>query len=285
MKSAPWISYLFVLGSMSVQAQVLSDPEQKLRLVEQKLKLVEMLVNSPAAQATSVGREADTPALFERSQEMIRQARVAISAQRYDDARRVLDEALRNVSKPSGELGLAESIQKRHLQDFADQLAVYRPALVEMTKDPRIGSAATKLQTRIAILTDEARQLADAGRLGDANKKMAEAYKLAVEEISRLRAGQEVIMALKFDSPIEEFIYEQKRFQSNEILLSMMISEGRATSDNRKQLEVFLGQASTFRDQAGDLAHHNNHKSAVTVMEQANSQLNRALQLLGVPVF
>lgn len=289
MKSTPWLSLLLFLGSMGAHGQSLTDPEQKQRLTEQKLKLVEMLVNSPAAQATTVGREAETPALFERSKELIRQARVAISTQRYDEAGRVLDEALRNVAKAgnqaTGDLGLADSVQKRQFQDFADQLAVYRPALVDMGKDPRTGAAAKKLQARIDALTGEGRQLAEAGRLGDANKKMAEAYKLAVEEISRLRAGQEVVMALKFDSPIEEFIYEQKRFQSNEILISMMISEGRANADNRKQLEAFLVQASTLRDQAGERAHHNDHKPAVTLMEQANGQLNRALQLLGVPVF
>lgn len=288
-KNTPWFPLLIFLGSMGADAQTSNDSEQKQRLAEQKLKLVEMLVNSPAAQATSVGREAETPALFERSRELIKQARAAISGQRYDEAGQALDEALRQVSKansrPAGDLGLADSIQKKQYQDFTEQLAVYRPSLIEMSKDPRLGEAAKKLQGRLKALTDEGRQLADAGRLGDANRKMAEAYKLAVEEISRLRAGQEVVMSLKFDSPIEEFIYEQKRYQSNEILIGMMLSEGRASADTRQLLDAFLNQAGTLKEQAVGLAHHNDHKPAVTLMEQANGQLNRALQMLGVPVF
>jgi hypothetical protein len=278
-----------LLGTMGAQAQSSADPEQKQRLVEQKLKLVEMLVNSPAAQATSVGREAETPALFEKSRGLIKQAREAIGGQRYDEAAQVLDEALRNVSKANnriaGDAGLAESVQKKQFQDFGEQLSSYRLSLQDMSKDPRTGESARSVLGRIDALSDEGRKLANAGRLGDANKKMAEAYKVAVEEISRLRAGQEVVMSLKFASPMEEFIYEQKRYQSNEILVGMMISEGRAVGETRKLLDVFLNNAAGFKEEAGRLANLNDHKGAVAIMEKANTQLNRALQTMGVPVF
>lgn len=290
-KNNAWFPLFMLLGTMGAQAQAQSsaDPEQKQRLVEQKLKLVEMLVNSPAAQATSVGREAETPALFERSRGLIKQAREAISGQRFDEAAQVLDEALRNVSKANhriaGEVGLAESVQKKQFQDFSEQIASYQLSLQDMGKDPRNGEPARKVLARINALANEGQQLSKAGRLGDANKKMAEAYKIAVEEIARLRAGQEVVMSLKFDSPLEEFVYEQKRYQSNEILVSMMISEGRATGETRKLVDGLLNNAANLKEEAGQLSNHNDYKGAVTTMEKANGQLNRALQTMGVPVF
>ncbi|HXE38493.1 MAG TPA: hypothetical protein VN639_08450 [Azonexus sp.] len=288
-KNNAWFPLLMLLGAMGAQAQSSPDPEQKQRLVEQKLKLVEMLVNSPAAQATSVGREAETPALFERSRGLIKQAREAISGQRFDEAAQVLDEALRNVSKANhriaGEGGLAESVQKKQFQDFSEQIASYQLSLQDMGKDPRSGESARKVLARINALSNEGQQLSKAGRLGDANKKMAEAYKIAVEEIARLRAGQEVVMSLKFDSPLEEFVYEQKRYQSNEILVGMMISEGRAAGETRKLVDGFLNNAANLKEEAGRLSNHNDYKGAVTTMEKANGQLNRALQTMGVPVF
>lgn len=288
-KNNSWFPLFMLLGTMGAQAQSSTDPEQKQRLVEQKLKLVEMLVNSPAAQATSVGREAETPALFEKSRGLIKQAREAIGGQRYDEAAQVLDEALRNVSKANnriaGDAGLADSVQKKQFQDFGEQLSSYRLSLQDMSKDPRTGESARSVLGRIDALSDEGRKLANAGRLGDANKKMAEAYKIAVEEISRLRAGQEVVMSLKFASPMEEFVYEQKRYQSNEILVGMMISEGRAAGETRKLLDGFLNNAAGFKEEAGRLANLNDHKGAVAMMEKANAQLNRALQTMGVPVF
>lgn len=280
---------LLAAATTSVLAQPVADAEQKTRLIEQKLKLVEMLVNSPAAQATTVGKEAETPALINRSQNLIKEARLALADQRFDEATRVLDEALRNVSKASNRMGsdsgMADSAQKKQFRDYEEQLAAYRLSIQDMTKDQRVAPAARQLLARIDGLTDEGQKLANAGRVGDANKKMGEAYRLAVEEISKLRAGHEVVMSLKFDSPIEEYVYEQKRYQSSEIMVGMMISEGRADGERRKLVDGFLGEAVRLKDEAGRQANLNDHKAAVSSLEKAVAQLNRALQSMGVPVF
>lgn len=278
-----------LMVAASAFAQPVADAEQKTRLLEQKLKLVEMLVNSPAAQATSVGKEAETPALIQRSQSLIKEARLALAGQRFDEATQALDEALRNVSKASnrmaGEGGMADSAQKKQFSDYQEQLAAYRLSVQDMAKDPRISSAARQLLGRLDGLTEDGQKLANAGRIGDANKKMGEAYKLAVEEISKLRAGHEVVMSLKFDSPLEEYVYEQKRYQSSEIMVSMMVSEGKAEGGRRKLVDGFLGEALRLKDEASKLANLNDHKAAVSSMEKAVTQLNRALQAMGVPVF
>ena len=288
-KNSHLFTVLIFLFASGVQAQQRGELEEKKRLAEQKLKLVEMLVNSPAAQATSVSREAETPILFEKSRVLIKEARQAIADQRFDDATQVLDDALRNVSKAnnrsSSDLGLSESVQRKQYRDFEEQISNYRLSLKDMSKDPRHADAAKKLLARIEALNNEAHQLFNAGRLGDANKKLAEAYKIAVEEISRLRAGQEVVMSLKFDSPIEEFIYEQKRYQSNEILSTMMLSEGRATGEARKLVDAYISNAAALKDDANRLPNNHDYKGGVATMEKAINQLNRALQTMGVPVF
>lgn len=280
---------LACLASCNVQAQTNSDVEPGRRLVEQKLKLIEMLVNSPTAQASTVGREAEAPALIGASHQLLDQARAEIAAQRYDSATQILDEALRNISKANtrlaSEAGMAASAQTMQFHDLASQIETYRASLQDLSKDERKGELAKKLLASVDKLAGEGQKLFSAGRLGDANKKMADAYKLAVEEISRLRAGQEVIMSLKFDSPREEFAYEQKRFQSNEILVGMMIDEGRAEGDRRKLVDGFLAEALRLKNEAGQQARSNDHKTAVSTMEQAVAQMNRALQSMGIPVF
>ena len=92
-------------------------------------------------------------------------------------------------------------------------------------------------------------------------------------------------MSLKFDSPIEEFAYEQKRYQSNEILTSMMLGEGRAIGENRKLVDGYITNAAMLKEDANRLAHNNDYTGGVAVMEKAITQLNRALQTMGVPVF
>jgi hypothetical protein len=268
-------------------AQTAPDPEQQRRLAEQKLKLVEMLVNAPAAKAAAASKDAETASLIERGRSLLGSAREALAAQRYPEAGTALDEALRSVSKANSRNagGLSDSVQKQRLQDMSDQVATYRGSLVDILKNPKTGAEAQAALNRVDALADEAKRLATAGRLGDANKKMAESYKLAVEEISRLRAGEVVTMSLKFNSPAEEYAYEQKRFQSNEILVSMMIAEGRADGDKRRMVDGFVQEAGKLKSDAVSQAINNNHKEAVTAMEKAFTQLNRALQTMGVPAF
>lgn len=276
-----------VVLALPAAAQTAADPEHQRRLAEQKMRLVELLVNSPAAQAAGASKDAETAALIERGKGLLKNAREALAAQRYGDAGPALDEALRSVAKANSRNsgGLSDRVQKQRLQDMSEQVATYRGSLVDLAKSPKLGAAAQAALLRVDALAEEGRRLAAAGRLGDANKKMAESYKLAVEEISRLRAGEVVTMSLKFDSPIAEYAYEQKRFQSNEILVGMMIAEGRAEGDKRRMVDGFIHEAGRLKAGAVDHAINNNHTEAVTAMEKAFIQLSRALQAMGMPAF
>ncbi|MBI5790623.1 MAG: hypothetical protein HZA63_04015 [Rhodocyclales bacterium] len=273
--------------ALPVAAQTAADPEHQRRLAEQKLKLVEMLVNAPAAKAAAASKDGEVAALIERSRGLLDGAREALAAQRYPEAATALDEALRSVSKANSRNagGLSDSVQKQRLDDMAEQVATYRGSLVEISKGPKNGAEAQAALTRVDALAAEAKRLATAGRLGDANKKMAESYKLAVEEISRLRSGEVVTMSLKFNTPAEEFAYEQKRVQSNEILVNMMIAEGRADGEKRRMVDGFIQDAGRHKSDAAGHAMNNKHKEAVESMEKAFAQLNRALQTMGVPAF
>lgn len=279
--------WLCLALALPVGAQTAPDPEHQRRLAEQKLKLVEMLVNAPAAKAAAASGDVELAGLIERSRSLLGSAREALAAQRYPDAGAALDEALRNVTKAnkSNAGGLSDSVQKQRLQDMGDQVAAYRGSLVDMLKHPQKGAEAQAALTRVDGLAEEGKRLAAAGRLGDANKKMAESYKLAVEEISRLRAGEVVTLSLKFNSPAEEFAYEQKRVQSNEILVNMMIAEGRAEGEKRRMVDGFIQEAGRLKSDAAGHAMNSKHKEAVESMEKAFAQLNRALQTMGVPAF
>jgi hypothetical protein len=278
---------ILFMAARCAAAQNAPDSEQQRRLAEQKLKLVEMLVNSPKAKASSESTDAETAALVGRGRDLLKQAREALSAQRYADAAQALDEALQSVSKANSRNagGLSDSVQKQRLQEMSEQVASYRASLAELVKDKGGATTAKATLQRVDLLTEEGRKLAATGHLGEANKKMAEAYKLEVEEVSRLRAGQEVVISLKFETPADEYAYEQKRLQSNEILVGMMIGEGRAEGDKRRLVDGFLKEAAKLKEEAAGLAQSNRHKDAVAVMEKAGVQLNRALQSMGMPVF
>ncbi len=270
-------------------AQATPSEEQRRRLIEQKLRLVEMLVNSPAAKSSPYGRDAETPMLVEQGKELLAKARSAIDEGRLDDAAATLDDALKSASKASRRLssegGLTDSAQRKQLNDMREQVQTYRKAIEDLTRDPKLKPEAAKVLTEVDGLAAEADKLAAAGRLGEANKHMADAYKHAVQELSRLRAGQEVVLKLDFETPADEYAYEQKRFGSNQIMVDMMIGEGRAENGRRQLVDRFVGEGRRLKLEAEQQAEAGKYAEAVALMEQATKQLNRALQSMGVPVF
>lgn len=266
-----------------------AETNQKLILAQQKAKLVETLINAPAIRAAQESRNLEALALIEQSRQRLSQAGNAIDLARAEEAIEQLDEALRNISKASSLLTSdkpgAGSALRKQFDEHASQIESYRRTLQDMMNAPQTATAARQLIVRIDGMVAEGRKLFDNGQHVEANKRMAATYKLAVEEISRLRDGQEVVMRLQFASPREEFDYEQKRYYSNEILIGMMIREDRATGEARNQVDTYLQGANAIKSEASGRAKAGDYAAAVKEMEKANLQLNRALQMMGVPVF
>lgn len=276
-----------------IPMQALGDDrpnEQRRQLLEQKLRLVESLVNSPAARNSAYGREAETPGLLGKGRQLLEEAKTAIAADRFDRAEQALNEALRSITTASKRLtaesgGLADSALRDSLRDLGDQLASYRGPIADLTRDPKDGVAASELLAKVDAMVAESAKLEAFGRLSDANRRLAEAYKAAIEGLTRLRAGQTVVLGLKFDTPAAEYSYELRRFRSNEILIDMMLAERRADTEGARKVRELAGEGRKLRDIADAQAQGMNYKEAVASMEKAAEQLNRALQYLGVPVF
>lgn len=272
------------------QPPVESRPaDQRLQLIEQKVKLLEVLVNSPLAKGQTGSGDAEAVALLQRRRLLLDQARQALGAQQPDEAAKFLDEALARTSQAGrGAAGkgaeLSEAAVQASLANLGEQIATYRGTLQTMAREGSSAAARALLATVDGLSVEAAKLVAD-GRNVEANRKMTEAYRRVVEGLSRLQAGQTVTLSLKFDSPAEEYAYEERRFQSNEMMVGMMLDEGRASGDRRRMVEEFAGEAKRMRSDAAALAAAGNHAAAVTVMEKAVVQLNRALQTMGVPVF
>lgn len=265
-----------------------NDPSKRLQLAEQKARLVEALINTPAMKAAPENKNPEVATWAINSRLLLDQARSAISQQKAEEAIEKLDEALRSLSR-SGSMLTSDTnsaaLQRKQFEEHATQVESYRRTLQDMANNPQTANAARQTIVRLDQLSSEGRKLQESGKLDDANSRMASAYKLAVAEISRLRDGQEVVLRLNFATAREEFLYEQKRFHSNEILVGMMSKEERVSPETRQQVEGYFNAAVNLKNEANLKASTNDYPLAVKEMEKAIVQLNRALQIMGVPVF
>lgn len=259
-----------------------SNAEHK-RLIEQKIRLVETLVKAPANQG-----DGETPPLLAVWKTFLERIRVALAANQLDVAATEVDEALRKAIKashrPAGKADpQANQAQEAGFAALGGQVATFRTALEDLAKQG--SSDARAAVARIGELQADAAKAAEAGRWPDATRRLSDAYRLAIESVSRLRAGQTVTLSLNFGTPREEYDYETRRFDSTSLLVNMMIDDGRAAGERRNLIDGFSREGGRLRLAAGEQAQNGDYKAAIATMENAVGQLNRALQAMGVPAF
>lgn len=283
------LAAILLIGCLVAGQPAAAEPERQQPLAEQKLRLIDSLLASPAIMAAASGRQSEAAALVAASRRRLEQARGELQASRSDDAIRALDQALKDLAKAasliSGDPQAGAAASARQFQERAAAVASYRRAIEEMASAAATAAEARQLLARVDQLASEAHRRFTAGNTNEGLQGINEAYRLAVGEISRLRQGQEVILHLHFASPREEFDYEQRRYHSNEILIALLSREGPAGAEAPSQVESLLRRATEFKEAAAAKAAGNDYAAAVKDMENAGQQLNRALQLLGVPVF
>lgn len=246
-----------------------------------------MLVATQAAKASTADNKSSTERL-EKGKNALAIARNALNSNRLDEASQALDDALRTSSSkqqlPSATSLSTDALRHTH-QNLIEQVATYRAAIEDLIKQPKHGGEARKLIAHIDTKIAEAGKHTGAGDLTVANRLLSEAYQLAIAGLSRLRAGDEVVNSLNFSTPAEEYAYEIRRFESNKILVGIMIGDGKAEGAQRNMVSDLEARGVQLRIDAEALARKGEHKEAVLRMEMAIGQLNRALQIMGVPVF
>jgi len=178
------------------------------------------------------------------------------------------------------------SFLREDLRSVIEQVASYRGGLKAMATDDKLGPRAKAAEAKIDALLSRSERLALNNRLSEALSVANEANRLIVDTIVRLRSGETVVVSLTFDSPMEEYAYEQLRFKSNEMMVVMNIDEGRAADPlKRKLVEDYVSEGRHLRVQAEKSAQIGKYPEAVSSMEAASGKLIKAMQSMGVPVF
>lgn len=180
--------------------------------------------------------------------------------------------------------GLDEASVSSRLANLREQIASYRGTLQRLATEE--GSlAARELLTKVDGMTAEATRLVANGRHADANDTLRDAYRRVVEGLSRIQSGKTVVLSLKFDSPEAELAYEQRRYQSSQMLVTLTIGQGGVEGERQRTVDGLVIDARRLQAEAGALAASGDVRGAISLMEQAVASLGRALQMMGVPAF
>jgi hypothetical protein len=177
------------------------------------------------------------------------------------------------------------SFMRENLRNIDDEVASYRPMLMAMAKEGKHSAASREALQRIDSLMAESRRLTLEAKLAEAVRQGEKAKRLAIETMVKLKSGETVVHSLKFDTPAEEYAYELRRFDSNEMLVAMNLRDGNVAAEVQQAVLRQLEEAKRLKQSAAGDASAGRHADAVKQMETAAGVLTKALQSLGVPVF
>ena len=103
-----------------------------------------------------------------------------------------------------------------------------------------------------------------------------------IEALRILRDKETVEYRLEFASPADEYEYETRRFQSQKMLLQMLVAEKEPSPNTRTLIQSFVDQADSIHEQAVDMAKAGQYEQAVDEQERAVQELVKAMRVAGV---
>jgi tetratricopeptide (TPR) repeat protein len=276
---------LAMLGPPAALAQT-ADAAPSRAVVEQKAKMLESILNAPKTAQIASSGDAEAAALVAQARKGYQEARDAMAAGDLAKAGALLDLAIKassSASSRAARVGQDDALRARNRQ-MLEELNSYSASLTQavLEKGSAEGTAAVQ---RIERLVADAAQLTAAGRHSDAGQLISEALNLSLTTVSALRAGQTVVLSLKFDTPADEYAYEQKRHASNLMLVEVLVRDGKVEEGRRKMLDRFVEESTTLKSQADQQAKAGDYPAAIKSMEKANDRLLTGLRASGLASF
>jgi len=269
-----------------VNAPVHENPANN--IVMQKLMMLESLLASQKIKGLRESGSDDAKGRLTKAESLKAQALSDLAAGRIEDAEKAVNESLRTAStlylaiKIEAEQNAA-ALQSKN-EELEQQVRSYISAISDAQKLRGKSEPEPGLLKVIEMLV-EAKNYDLAGNYSKANRILAQSYRLAIVTLSELRAGETVVLALKFDSPADEYAYELKRHHSHQMLIEMVTQEGKLESRNREDFDKYIRSSRELHFQGENEARSGRYTEAIKSMESATTQLVRALQLTGMAVF
>ncbi len=261
------------------------------RLIQQKLRLLKTYLG-----AVNDGRLAETEnpeveVLVAEARAHVAAAEKALAEGDLARSAALTDLGLRSMGRASAAAGQAKprpgaAPNRERLAVLRRQIEGYLTTLRALLQQPALQSAHGPALQRIENLLERTAELESRGAYAEAGALLAEAYPITLKVVSELHQGRTLVARLEFAGPEEEFSYEQKRYESYELLVSLARQEqsntARITDDS--MTSRFLAAARTLRDQAAAEAQRGDFESSIRTMEQATKQLVYALRASGVEI-
>lgn len=252
---------------------------------QQKAKFVASLVgNSAASRTIEQSADAEAKAALAKARSLVEAAGKEVGSGGYQAADTKLNQAVDLVMTHSRRLSEGTVSADRNKQMYEARTATVKAMLDAMERvaeeKGQLGRAREK-RAQIQQTLNEADAAVRGGKYDTALVMVDRAYRAVTGEVTAMRDGEKLVKTLKFDTAVDEYIYEIDRNDSHFYLLTLTLSEKTPHESYAAQIEAMRTEARGIRTKAEELAKGNKHQDAIKLLGDSTDKLIRALRMAG----
>jgi len=168
--------------------------------------------------------------------------------------------------------------------DAVDQFEISYKRQYEYTLEKRGKEATAEYdKSKVEELRNKAKVLADQQQFLKAREQLKQAEYIIVSAIQKMMDKQTIVVKLKLDTPLDEYIYELRRYESYHELIPIAHEKLRPPEHVKEQMDKYVKkgefqkQAAVAKAQEGDLP------VAIAMLLSATKNIRLALKAAGIP--
>jgi len=254
--------------------------------LEQKIKLLEMLViNSPSAQRINQSANEQAIQKLGAARNALLEAKRMLDEKLLGDAQQLLDDGLRWTTEASRLVIDTNRLDQRNLEQYLQlrqRIESFQLAFKKLAADK--GPSVNELldQTGLRASIDRAEKWVADQDYVKAIAELSTAANLIERALVEARRSETVVYSLSFDSPADEYKYEQERNRSHQKLITLLIQQRHPEPSTVQLINELIEQNSSLTSMAQSLAEKGRYRKAIVTMEEGTGQLIQALRLGGL---
>lgn len=255
----------------------------------QKMQFAELFISqSAAAKRVMESDNAMAKDLHRVAREHLEAARLASVAGKNDEALRLVEDATRTMSEaallvPATD-GAAERTRFEQLYESVQAFqTAYQRSAEQMAKAQANRNNVRDVDlARVREIMTSARSLADEGKYNEAISMLGGAQDALTSALTQMLANQTIVHELVFETPKDEYEYELSRYIGYEALVPLAIRQKQPDTQTINMMMKFVDRAREVKALSEPEAARGNYSEAILMLQGATSNIQRALQTLGV---
>ena len=271
-----WLLRTTLLLSMyPLATQVVAEPAKQVQTVQQRLTLASHLIERM--------RGAEKMAFVGELEELQTRFLVDVDEALANDTNTFFQRVVARYreSVPKVAVADAEVHEKRYLTKLAE-VSAFRDSFEALVSERGSEARAVLNDVKLAERIARARTLAEKGAFSEAYSLVDGANHLLIGALQVLRDKETVEYRLEFSSSVEEYEYENRRFESQKMLLDMVVAENEPSQNSMLLINEFIAVAIDKMREAKGLAELGRVDQAIEYQEQAVEALTKAMRVAGV---